>query len=148
MEHAIRSAICTLVLLALTGCANRETANFAPDRDMSPDDVIYVERFDPDRRHLNRIIADQIATRGYAASAGEKENQPENTTVVVTYIDKWQWDMTNYLIELTINFRDPDTGTVFASGNSMHTSLTRKSPEEMIEEVLTNIFEADANPSD
>ena len=56
--------------------------------------------------------------------------------------------MTNYLIELTINFRDPDTGVAFASGNSMHSSLTRQSPEEMIEEVLSNIFAADANPPD
>jgi len=32
-----------------------------------------------------------------------------------------------------------------ASGNSYHTSLTRKSPEEMVNEVLTNIFKT--NPT-
>jgi hypothetical protein len=31
---------------------------------------------------------------------------------------------------------------VLAVGNSYHTSLTRKSPEEMVDEVLTNIFNA------
>jgi hypothetical protein len=148
MAITARVALLCAVCLALTGCMNRATATFAPERDMSDSDVIYVERFDPDRRHLNRIIADQLALMGYAASAGEPENRPDETTVLVTYVDKWQWDMSNYLIELTVTFRDPDTGIAFASGNSMHTSLTRKSPEEMIEEVLTNILAADSGDTE
>jgi hypothetical protein len=52
------------------------------------------------------------------------------------------WDITMYMIELTIDFRDPKTSFPLATGTSMHTSLTRKSPEEMVEEVLTNIQSA------
>jgi len=130
--------------LMLGGCAiNRDTANFDPNKDMVETDVFYVERFEPDQRHLNQTIADKIAIRGYKATAGETGDAPANTTVLVTYIDKWQWDITNYLIELTVTFRDPVSGTAIASGNSYHTSLSRLSPEEMIDEVLTNIIEAD-----
>ena len=107
-----------------------------------------MERFAPDKRDLNRIMADQISTRGFEATAGEKGTTPDNATVLVTYVDKWMWDLTSYMIELTITFREPKTGVAYASGNSYHTSLTRLSPEEMIDEVLTNIFDADKRPAE
>jgi hypothetical protein len=46
------------------------------------------------------------------------------------------------MIELTVNFRDPKTNFPLATGNSLHTSLTRKSPDAMVEEVLANIQSA------
>ena len=49
-----------------------------------------------------------------------------------------------YLIELTITFREPETRAAVGSGNSYHTSLTRLSPEQMVDEVLNNIVAADA----
>ncbi len=45
-----------------------------------------------------------------------------------------------YLLELTITIRDPQTDYPMATGNSLHSSLTRKSPKEMVEEVMGNIF--------
>lgn len=56
------------------------------------------------------------------------------------------WDITMYMLELTITLRDPVNNTPLAVGNSLHSSLTRKSPEEMVDEVLTNIFNAKAAP--
>mgnify|MGYP001104900281 FL=1 len=93
-------------------------------------------------------MADRITARGFEATAGEKGTTPDNATVLVTYVDKWMWDLTNYMIELTITFRDSESGVAYASGNSYHTSLTRLSPEEMIDEVLTNIFDADKEPAE
>ena len=60
--------------------------------------------------------------------------------IAVDYADKWMWDITMYMKELTITFRDPKTNVPLGSGNSFHGSLTRKSPKEMVDEVLTNIF--------
>jgi hypothetical protein len=45
-----------------------------------------------------------------------------------------------YMLELTVVMRDPATDFPLATGNSLHTSLTRKSPKEMVEEVTTNIY--------
>jgi hypothetical protein len=59
---------------------------------------------------------------------------------IVTYVDKWFWDITMYMLELTITLRDPKTDFPLATGSSYHTSMTRKSPEGMVDEVLTNIF--------
>jgi hypothetical protein len=143
----IRKVVLFVACAALAGCAiNKETASFDPNMDLAGDSVFYVERFGPDKRGLEKIIADSLSTRGYIATYGEKGETPANATTVVTYVDKWQWDMTMYLIELTISFRDPQTGVAFATGNSYHTSLTRQSPENMVSEVLGNIFTADTNP--
>jgi hypothetical protein len=50
------------------------------------------------------------------------------------------WDITMYMVELTVTFRSPENNFPMATGNSYHTSLTRQSPQEMVDEVLTNIF--------
>ena len=41
-----------------------------------------------------------------------------------------------------VTVRSPANDFPLATGNSMHTSLTRKSPEEMTDEVVSNILAA------
>jgi hypothetical protein len=50
------------------------------------------------------------------------------------------WDITMYLVELTVTIREPKSDYPLATGNSLHTSLTRLSPPEMVDEVVGNIF--------
>ena len=50
------------------------------------------------------------------------------------------WDITMYMLELNIEIRHPRTDYVLATGRSFRTSLARKSPEEMVEEVIGEIF--------
>lgn len=141
--------IFVLVVVSLSGCAiNRATGTFDPGKDLTQADVFYVERFGPDNRGLEKIVADNLTVRGYTATYGEEGLAPDNATVLVTYVDKWMWDMSMYLLELTITFRDPETGAAIGSGNSYHTSLTRLSPDEMVDEVLGNIFKADIEPAE
>lgn len=141
--------VLVLFVVSLSGCAiNRATGSFDPGMNLSQADVFYVERFGPDNRGLEKIIADNLTVRGYKATYGEENMAPDEATVIVTYVDKWTWDITMYLLELTVTFRDPETGVAIGSGNSYHTSLTRQSPEEMIDEVLGNIFEAQKHPQE
>jgi hypothetical protein len=72
---------------------------------------------------------------------GFRSELPSYTTdAVITYVDKWMWDITLYLLELMVTVREPAQGQLLAVGNSYHTSLTRLSPQEMTDEVLSNIF--------
>jgi len=77
---------------------------------------------------------------GYRATTGPEDAAPDDVDAIVTYRDKWMWDITMYMLELDITLRNPKTKYPIAVGNSYHTSLTRKSSEEMVKEVLTNIF--------
>lgn len=128
-----------LACLFVSGCAvNKATATLEPSADFSNVKRFHVEKFDPDKRGIDELIVKKLESLGYEVQSGEAPK--ENADVLVTYVDKWMWDITMYMIELTINFRDPQNNFPMASGNSYHTSLTRKSPEEMVDEVISNLF--------
>ncbi len=128
-----------LAVLLSSGCAiNRATATADPSFDPSLIKSMYVIKSPPDGRGINQLIADKLQGLGYHVTTGL--GTTSDADALVTYVDKWMWDMKTYMLELTITIRDPKTDFPIASGNSYHTSLTRKSPEEMVDEVLTNIF--------
>ncbi len=132
-------AILSTAALMTTGCAvNRASATIDPTADLGTVKSIYVKKFEPDGRGIDLLIAERLRLRGYAATAGAAK--PASMDAVVTYVDKWFWDITMYMLELSISIRDPKTDYPLASGNSLHTSLTRLSPTEMVDEVLDNIF--------
>ena len=143
------SMVSVLLLLALLafncGCANHATASLTPGADLSRIKSFYLIPGLEDEDNY-KIIQSNLEHRGYSVTTGPELPLPYKTDAVVHYIDKWMWDFTPYMLELTITFRDPQNNQPLAVGNSLHTSLTRKSPEEMVDEVLTNIFNAKQTP--
>jgi hypothetical protein len=138
---SLMALICAMSLM--TGCAvNRATASLSPGVDLATAKTAYVVKQAKDERGINDLIAANLEKRGYTVTKGPELKTPYAADVAVTYADKWMWDITMYLLELTINVRDPKSGFPMAVGNSFHTSLTRKSPTEMVDEVLDNVFKA------
>jgi hypothetical protein len=140
----IRRTLSALFLLAMlafsTGCAtNTATATLLPGANLSKVKSVYVVRSPADERGVHEAIKGALFKRGYEVSSGPAQQPPYKADAVVTYIDKWMWDITMYLLELTITVRDPNDFPL-ATGHSMHTSLTRKSPPEMADEVVGNIL--------
>jgi hypothetical protein len=130
--------------MALTsGCAvNRASASLSPGADLSTVKTAYVVKHDKDKYKINELIKTKLESKGYTVTTGPQTPAPVAADIAVTYIDKWVWDITLYMVELTIDFRNPKTNFPIASGNSLHTSLTRKSPEAMVDEVVNNILSA------
>jgi hypothetical protein len=125
------------LLFFSSGCVNRATATVTPGMNFKDVKSFYVVKQPRDSRGLEKLISDNLVKRGFQSSYG---SQPTQVDAVVTYVDKWMWDITMYLLELTVTVRNPSNDFPMAVGNSLHTSLTRKSPEEMVDEVMTNIF--------
>ena len=142
----VLSILILSVLGLSSGCAvNRATATISPDSDMSKVKTFYVVQQPKDQRGIEKLISDSLAARGFNASSGpETPTAPPAIDAVVTYVDKWMWDITMYMLELTVTVRNPTNNFPMATANSYHTSLTRKSPSEMVDEVLTNLFNASA----
>jgi len=129
-----------VLLLSLQGCAtNRESASVAADTDITKLKSIYVLRSEQDDRGVYITIAEQLRKLGYAVSTGPEAKTPANTDAVLSYQAQWQWDMTMYLLDLRVTLRNPATDAVLGSASSYHTSMTRKSTEEMVSEVLSNL---------
>jgi hypothetical protein len=134
-----------LALVALgSGCAvNRATADVSPGEDIGRIKSFYVVKTQGDERAIDNLIRENLQKRGFRVTGGpQPAAAPAGVDAVVTYNDKWMWDITMYMIELTIQFRNPKTNFPMATGNSFHTSLSRLAPPAMVDEVLTNIFNA------
>jgi len=136
-KHQTQLVFVFIAILALMhGCAvNKATATVDQTTDLSTLKNFYVKKYKEDTRDTNLLIENKLVDMGFEVS----ENASD-VDALITYVDKWWWDITMYMLELTVTIRDPNTDFPLASGHSLHTSLTRKSPEEMVDEVLTNIF--------
>ena len=132
------AALISLVL-ALAGCATL-SASKAPDAHLDTLKTFYVVRQPKDSKGIEKLFADRLTTMGRKATFGDAPGLPEPVDAVVTYQDKWMWDINMYLIQLDVQIRDGKTGEILASGTSMRPSLERKSPEAMVEETLKEIF--------
>jgi len=136
----ILAVLSSVVLLTLgSGCAvNRATATVENPSALNSLKTMHVSKLEADGRGIDGLIADKLRTRGYTVTNGTEK--PRSVDALVTYKDKWMWDITMYMLELTITIRDPKNDFPIATGNSFHTSLTRKSPTEMVDEVVENIL--------
>ncbi len=138
-KTALLLAALTTVAATTTGCAiNRATATVDPSVNLGSLKAMHVAKQPKDDNGINVLIAEKLRSRGYSVTTGSEK--PSALDAVVTYIDRWRWDITMYMLELTITIRDPGSDYPLASGKSYHTSLTRMSPSEMVDEVLNNIF--------
>lgn len=136
------------LFLLTSGCAiNRATAIVTSGTDLSRVKSFYIVEVqgDKDTWNIYKLIEKNLAKRGFTVATESAHckccvQSSHKSDVILTYNDKWVWDMSMYMIQLTITFNDSTNNLIMARGYSYHTSLTRKSPEEMVDEVLTNIF--------
>ena len=91
-------------------------------------------------RNLHDVIRDELIEMGFQADSGPESKIPGDIDAIVTYEDRWLWDLANYMLQLNIEIRDPKTKYPLAIGESVRTSMARKNPDEMAREVLESIF--------
>lgn len=145
MKRVTRILQAGLALVLISGCVNTElVADIDPSADLVALQSFYVAKFPSDDKGIEAMIAAELNAMGKDATSGVDPKPAAPVDAVVTYVDKWMWDITMYLIELTIDLRDPKTNYRFATARSYRTSLARKSPEEMVKEVLGKFFENQA----
>ena len=136
-----RSILAALVAAACLGCMTDFQVDPVPRDRRAAGTVYFVERHEKDERSLDVAIAAAFAKRGVTASSGAAGARPAQIDVLVSYEDRWQWDMSMYLLSMRIDLRDPETNALLASGTSMQTSLARKPAQEIIENLVGAFFE-------
>jgi len=139
MLRTINALLVALCLFSFGGCAvNRATASADPATRWDSIKTLHVKQLEGEDGATKKLIAEKFRANGFTVTADpEPATQPD---AVVTYVDRWMWDITMYMLELTITLREPKTDFPLANGNSFHTSLSRKSPKEMVDEVVDNIL--------
>ena len=75
-----------------------------------------------------------------ASREGPRGGRPTEFDVLVVYEDRWQWDMSNYLLFLRIDLRDPATNVLLATGSSYQTSGARKPESQIVAQIMVGMF--------
>lgn len=143
MKMSLHIGFTLAAAMLLTACANMK-ADKAPGADLSRLHSYYVQKLPADTRGVDKLISDRLNTMGYQSTLGVADAPPKPVDAIVTYQDKWMWDITMYMIRLDVQVRDGASRNVLASAQSYRPSLQRKPPEGMVEEVLNQIFEVEA----
>jgi hypothetical protein len=138
MNRLMRVGI-ALPILMLSACATNN-ASRAPDANLTKLKTFYVVRVPEDERGIEKLIAARLNSMGYQSTSGDAPKPAAPVDAIVTYQDRWMWDITMYMIKLDIQIHDGASGAILAKGEVMRPSLQRKSPEGMVEETLGVIF--------
>ena len=137
----IKLLLIACLLIFLTGCSVTNLASIRmPGTDIKKIKKFYVKKLPDDKRNIDVLIRDQLRTMGFNAVTGKANYDPDKVDAIVTYTDRWMWDLSNYMLQLTIYIKNTENQYVACAGKSYRTSLSRKSPEFMIKEVLEDIF--------
>lgn len=123
----------------LAGCTSVDTRTDTAV-DLGKFRHIYVESAANDSNHLDVLIAQELGRLGYDATSGVRTLRPDNAELVITYDSQWEWDFRTYLISLNVSVRGAEAGQLLGSGRIFHPGVTKKSPAEMVHEVITKLF--------
>jgi hypothetical protein len=139
-----RVLILVIMLAALGGCGTsgaQHHTTLLPGSEIGSMQRFYVVHRDGDPRNIERDIAQQLVDLGFEASSGAVEpSDPTEYDAVVTYIDRYIWDMSMYCLQLTLYVRDTRTGFITATGSSWRPSLVRKTPAGHAKILLTELL--------
>ena len=137
--------VLAIAFTASTGCAKTVVkSDHDPSVNLSLVQNVIVKKFGPDGRAIDRLIVNKLQEFGFDATADTGGAIPDNLDAVVTYKDRWMWDITNYLLMFKVQFRDATNNILVARGQSVRTSLARKSVQVMVQEALIGLFRTEA----
>jgi hypothetical protein len=131
-----------LLALLLVGCIGNTSGELTLPKEQVQAGSYFVQRHDKDDRDLASTIAKAMQARGLQVTAGTVAQRPAEAAYVVTYIDKWMWDMRMYLYDLRIDLRDARDQSILGYGQSMQSSLKAmgQTHEDVINRALDQLF--------
>ena len=139
-NRIITLGLACIMLTALAGCISNRAGQLNITKEVAEKGSYYVERQPKDERKFDELIAERMSARGYKAVSGAV--RPANATYVVTYTDRWMWDMRMYLYNLRIELHDANNGATVGFGESMQSSLAAmgKTFPQIVDTALDQLF--------
>ena len=143
MKKIILNISIVLIVFFISGCSHKHTGVNYPDHNIHEVGKVYIECNTYEKAQFPLVcgdITDEVALLGFDVSKGKKEKAPKDSKVILSYTDKWYWDMSMYMLSLEIIVRDKETNDYIAESFVERTSLIRKNTKEMAREALSEII--------
>lgn len=102
--------------------------------------TFYVRKHAEDDYKLGDEIVAQLQEMGYRATTGSATSSPTKVDGVITYMDRWTWDITMYMLSLDMQVREPGSDFALVTAKTIRTSTIRKSQKEMVRETLNKLL--------
>lgn len=141
--HLRAGFVLTCAMLA-TACVGNVSGQMTLPADVAARGSYCVERHAEDTRDLASIIAAKLRERGLQAKSGAAGEALTGCDYVVSYTDRWFWDMRMYLADLRIELRDARDKTILGYGQSSQSSLKAmgQTQEDVVATALDQLFRA------
>jgi len=130
-----------LLLPWLGGCSEL-TTRVATSVDLSRFEKIYVEHRLTDGRGVDQAIVSGLRHLGYDATFGPPIMMPRETDLVIRYEDEWNFDLTTYMISISIEVRGAKQDKLLAEAHYYRPSITGDKPSDLIDRILAKLFKA------
>jgi hypothetical protein len=143
IARVAKLALASLVMLPLSNCVHQSTRQIAPstsEHQVAKMRSFYVRKHADDDYKLGEDIVAQLQEMGYRATTGSAASPPTKVDGVITYMDRWTWDITMYMISLDMQLREPVSDFSLVTAKTMRSSAVRKSQKEMVRETLTKLL--------
>ena len=130
-----------LLSFLLLGCASG-AAHYAgelPGSRLSEMRRFYVQHQEDDSRDIHLEIQQEMRAFGLDVDAGKGPPTGEYDAIL-TYADRYIWDVTMFCIQLTVYIHDTRTGYVTATGWSWRPSTVRKTPQGHARLIFSEMF--------
>ena len=131
------SALLLLGCFLLSGCSSLSTHKSGDLRSLKH---IYVEHLLNDNYRMDESMVRELKALGYDASCGPITMMPDGIDAIITYNARTAWDFKSYVIELNVLVKENFTEKVLGTGRYYQASMSTKSPEETVHEVITSLF--------
>ena len=82
----------------------------------------------------------ELELLGFTVSMGPEKTPTDKADVIMTYQDKWMWDMTMYLLKLDVSLVDADNMVPISETSILRTTSIRRSKKYMVREALSELF--------
>ena len=125
--------------LLFASCTSLKTER-TPGASIEGKRLFYVERHPEEDWGFHQVIADEMTMMGYKAAAGEPNQAPAGSDAIVTYDDKWSWDLSPWMYGLDIRILDARTRSLIVKTSNRRGSLFRRNPKQMAQEALRETF--------
>lgn len=133
MKKLSIKVLIVLVLITLSGCSHNSVKVVPYSTiNMNSENVFYVIVDSKNQRNLDKLIIATLIKQGYKASSGKKENIPNEATVLITYEDKWMWDMRSFLSTFNVKFRNHLDEYPIIVGEALRASFAENTDEKVI----------------
>jgi len=142
--------LCSVLLAGMTGCASTEQVTLG--KQSIPTHLTSVAQVtqDNDSADMDKNLHSAISAAGLEqkASLPAGTMKAANVDGLISYSDKWRWDLVMYLNSVTINLFDAKTGDLLVTGawnNSVLHSFpdSKKVVDNLLQEMMAKVRAAE-----